>query len=380
MPRVNRFQGADGKQDHRAVFTGSNDRAGFFPHSVLAVRGAWAHTLPMIRNLLLGGLAAVIPVAALTAEETAPAVNEIEARRQSVVDLENHIAQREQRLAEWSKDIVDLNARIEKRVDELVKLLAGLRDSEDSRRRVTEIKKDAIEGLQRGIDLYVEKRKEIREMVRTGSDEALGDLGKIDQHIIKRVDQIAELAKSIPTHQDVDKYESDGGSYRSYWGGYHESTQVSEEWKQNRRDASASDVQRKQITEALKKGIERIEDRRRSLKSQLGQKGLTESAKLLYQTELGQADAYQDHLESQLREIVAGGGAGGGRAVGLEQAQDIENMIGDARMDLREDVARLFRSYDQFVRGRHYIEGLKENLAARKEWLEKNDPNQAGSP
>jgi chromosome segregation ATPase len=334
----------------------------------------------MIRNLLLGGLAAVMPVAALTAEETAPAANEIEARRQSVVDLEKHIAQREQRLAEWSKDIVDLNARIEKRVDELVKLLAGLRDSEDSRRRVTQVKKDAIEGLQRGIDLYIQKRKEIREMVRTGSDEALGDLGKIDQHIIKRVDQIAELTKSIPTHQDVDKYESDGGSYRSYWGGYHESTQVSEEWKQNRRDASASDLQRKQITEALKKGIERIEDRRRSLKTQLGQKGLTESAKSLYQTELGQADAYQDHLEAQLREIVAGGDAGGGRAVGLEQAQDIENMIEDARMDLREDVSRLFRSYDQFVRGRHYIEGLKENLTARKAWLEENDPKKPGSP
>jgi|GEM_PF-6128906 len=42
------------------------------------------------------------------------------------------------------------------------------------------------------------------------------------------------------------------------------------------------------------------------------------------------------------------------------------------KQDLREDVSRLFRSYDLFVRGRAYLEDLKENLAARNEWLEKN--------
>jgi hypothetical protein len=332
----------------------------------------------MIRNLLIGGMAVVIPVTGLIAEEAAPAaVADIEARRQSVVDLENHIAQREQRLAEWGKDIVELNARIEKRVDELVNLLAGLRDSQDSRRRVTQIKKEAIEGLQKGIERYKAKRKEIREMVRTGGEEALGDLGKIDEHIIKRIDQIAELTKSIPAHEDVEKYESDGGSY---WNGYYDGGRVSEEWKQNRRDSSASDLQRKQTAEALEKAIKRLEERRRSLKSQLAEGGLTDAAKTLYTAELGQIDAYQDHLQSLQGDVLAGGGAGGGKAVGLEQAQDIENMIEDARTDLREDAARLFRSYDQFVRGRHYLADLKKNLAARKAWLQENDPQKKGSP
>ena len=331
----------------------------------------------MIRNLLIGGLTIVIPVTGLIAEETAAAVNDIEARRQSVVDLEKHIAQREQRLSEWGKDIVELNTRIENRVDELVKLLAGLRDSQDSRRKVTQIKKEAIEALQKGIERYKSKRKEIREMVRTGSGEALGDLGKIDEHIIKRVDQIAELTKSIPAHEDVEKYESDGGSY---WNGYYDGGRVSEEWKQNRRDASASDLQRKQTAEALEKAIKRLEDRRKSLKSQLAEGGLSDAAKTLYTAELGQVDAYKDHLESLQGEVVASGGAAGGRPVGLDQAQDIENMIEDARTDLREDAARLFRSYDQFVRGRHYLEDLKKNLAARKAWLQENDPQKTGSP
>jgi hypothetical protein len=47
-------------------------------------------------------------------------------------------------------------------------------------------------------------------------------------------------------------------------------------------------------------------------------------------------------------------------------------LIEDARKDLREDVASLFRAYDQYAKGRAYFEELKANLAARKEWLEKN--------
>jgi uncharacterized coiled-coil protein SlyX len=306
----------------------------------------------------------------LRAQEAAPTVADLEARKQSVIDLETHIAQREQRLTEWGQDVVSLSARIDKRVDELVTLLSGLRDSEESKRNVTQMKKEAIEGLQRGITLYTQKRREIREMVRTGSDEAIGDLSKIDAKIIKQIDQIAELTKSIPTHQDVDKYENDGGAY---WDGYYsENTRISDEWRQNRRDTHAADLQRKHTAEALEKAIERIKERRRALNGKLKDGEITASEKTLYTTELGQADAYEEHLKSQLREVTEGGDPGGGRAIGRDQANDIENMLEDARKDLREDAARLFRTYDQFVRGRHYLAELKETLAARKDWLKKH--------
>lgn len=295
---------------------------------------------------------------------------EIAARRESVTTLEAHIAQREARLAEWAKDIVELDARIEKRVDELVKMLAGLRDSEESRSKVTQIKKDAIEGLKRGIELYTRKRKEIRELVRTGGTSAAGDLGKFDERIIKRVDQIAELTKSIPTHQDVAKYESDGGSY---WNGYYyESSRISEEWKQNRRDDSRANQVRDETSKALRETLDRLDQRRRSLKDLLANRNLTPAAKDLYNSELGQIDAYEDHLNAQLRDITTASGGGATQAVGRDQAHDIESLIDDARKDLREDVARLFRSYDQFVKGRAYLAGLNENLAARKKWLEEN--------
>jgi len=326
----------------------------------------------MTRTLLLGVMAALIPSTGWTAEEN-PATD-LDARKASVANLENHIAQREARLAEWGRDIVELDARIEKRVDGLVTMLAGLRDSQESRTQVTQIKKEAIEGLYRGIDLYVKKRKEIRELVRTGDEAALGDLGKFDQRIIKRVDQIAELTKSIPSHTDVDKYEDAGGSY---WNGYYrENTRISEEWRQNRRDTVQSNQQREDTAKSLREALDRLDQRRRSLKDLLANRDLTDSARQLYNTELGQIGAYEDHLNTQLRDVTAGTG-GGGQAIGSQQAHDLEALISDARVDLREDVARLFRSYDQFVRGRAYLEGLKANLAERQAWLEKNA---AGKP
>ncbi|HSP42579.1 MAG TPA: hypothetical protein VLO11_06900 [Luteolibacter sp.] len=330
----------------------------------------------MDQKLLIGGISIVVSLGALPAQEPEKPID-IKARKESVANLEMHIAQRETRLAEWAKDIQVLDTRIEKRVDELVKMLAGMRDSQESRTKVTQLKKEAIEGLKRGIQMYVQKRKQVRELARTGDTAATGDLGKFDVRIVKRVDQIAELTKSIPTHHDVAKYESDGGG--EYWNGYYyESTRISEDWKQNRRDATGADQVRDETTKALRETLERLDQRRRSLADLLANRNITPAARQLYMTELGQIDAYQDHLNAQLREITVGTAAVG-QAVGRDEAHDIEGLIDDARKDLREDVARLFQSYDRFVKGRAYIEGLKENLAARKAWLEKNAPTETNA-
>jgi len=213
-------------------------------------------------------------------------------------------------------------------------------------------------------------------LIKKGDGSALADLDKFDDRITRRVDQIAELTKSIPTHQDVDKYESAGGSY---WNGYYtENSRISEEWKQNRRDSTQSDKVRGDVEKALRESLERLDQRRRSLNDLLANRDITPAAKQLYTTELGQIGAYEEHLNLELLDVTthvkAAADDKGEGAVGMDQAHDIETLIEDSRADLREDVSRLFRSYDQFVKGRAYLDGLKKNLAERKEWLEKNDP------
>ena len=256
-------------------------------------------------------------------------------------------------------------------MDELVKMLADMRDSQDSKRKVSQIKREAIEGLRRGIDLYVAKRKEMREQVRAGDEAALGDLGKFDQRIFKRVDQIVELSKSFPAHKDVEKYEASGGDY---WNGYYyENTRISDDWKQNRRDNTQGKVTRDETTKTIREGLERLDQRRRSLKDLLANRNLTGIRPQTLHPGNGPDRCL--HGASQLGTAwkqASPSGGGATRMPSLDEAIDIEQLLNDARKDLREDVSNLFRLYDEFDGARLRLNEMKENLAARKAWLEKN--------
>jgi chromosome segregation ATPase len=311
----------------------------------------------------------------LTSLHLAPAdpapIMDLEARRASVVNLEAQIAQREARLAEVGEDIRTLDGRIEKRIDSVVKLLADTRDSQDSKTRISQIKQDAITSLRRAIDVYVNKRKEVAERVKKGDDSALGDLEKFDSRISTRIAQIVELSKSFPAHEDVKKYESEGGDY--WHGYYYENTRISEEWKQSRRDDSQAKVQRDEITAAIQGGIERLDQRRRSLKDMLDNRNPSESARKLYNQELGQIDAQIENLKSQLVEVSFPTGTAT-RTPSLDEAVDMGHLLDDARKDLRADVSALFQLYDSYDKERFRVTEMKENLAARRKWLEVNAP------
>ena len=169
---------------------------------------------------------------------------DMEARRQSVVNLTRHIEQRETRLDELRDDLKRLDARIEKRVDELVNMLGEIHDSNESKIRVSQIKMRAINGLRRWIKTYKSRRAVILESLRQNSahlpkDQLANDIDAFDKRIEKRVSQIMKLSESMGDYQEVKKYESAGGSY---WNGYyHESTRISDDWKKNRRQTVMSD-------------------------------------------------------------------------------------------------------------------------------------------
>lgn len=318
-------------------------------------------------------LAALLVSTGVSAAQTTPApVIDLDDRRESVVNLESQIALREIRLEELRQDIVTLDGRIEKRVDSLVKLLADTRDSQNSKTKVSKIKKEAILGLRHSIEMYVSKRKEIAASVKAGNEAALGDLSKFDNRIATRVNQIVELTKSFPGHEDVKKYEADGSD--SYWRGYyHENSRISEEWKQNRRDASQAKTQRDEVVKALNEGIERLDQRRRSLQDMLDNRNPSASARKLYNEELGQIAAQSENLKEQLAEMAMPS-YGALRTPSLDEAINLEQLLDDTRKDLRNNVSNLFHDYDNYSRERARQNEMKENLQARKEWLEKNAP------
>ncbi len=293
-----------------------------------------------------------------------------EVRKLSVTSLETHIAKREQRLAELGRDIVELDTRIEKRIDDLVKMIAELPESTEGNAATNQIRKDAVAALNRGIAAYSAKRKEVGENLPSGDTKAGEDLGKFDDRIHKRVDQIAELTKSIPTQLDTGAPDCEGASY---WNGFFFETNRLLEESRKKGDAAATAGAGEKAVKTTKSGLANIEKRRASLHALLTKRKVTDSAKQLYTRELGKLDANENHLRENLRDLTMAA-TKDGQPVSLDPVHDLGQILSDARGDLREDTSHLFRTYDQFARGRTYVDQLKAELAARKKWIENNKP------
>ena len=316
------------------------------------------------------------------------AVIDMAARRQSVVDLKKHIEMREQRLKEIATDIRALDDRTEKRIDLVVDTLKNIKDSNDTKTRINMLKGEVIEGLRKAISIYQTKRRDIFERLRTDksvSVQALtGDLEKFDARTQKRIDQILELAKSMPARENVDKFESDGGSYMNGW--YSESTRISDEWKQNRRQGIATEKSLREIREALEKAISTLESRIASTRDLLKNRKLTDAEREIQKQELGRMDAQLEARRQELLELTVPASKTAAKAPDTSASEDpasgnpfssagkddvthLQNMLEDARKDISADFWTVLRQYGEAVRERDKILAMKENLEAREKWL-----------
>lgn len=300
---------------------------------------------------------------------------DLEARRESVTTLKQHLAMREERLAEVAAEIRERGEATDKKIGRIVDMLTSLKDSQSSKRRVSDIKGEAIVGLRKMLEVYKRERNAIVQKIRGDNSVAvealLKDLDNIDKLGEKRVGQILEIVKSMPGGEDVAKYEQDS-SY-DYNGVAYENSRISEEWRQNRRDKVESEKERREAQDALKKAIEDLERRRDSLKTQLAGGKLNATEKELFEQELGHVSVLVDVRKSQLLSVAAPSAAAE-NAASKGEADDLRALFNDARKDIAEDFAKTVRLYQSASTERDKIQAVKENLAAREKWLQENDP------
>ena len=76
------------------------------------------------------------------------------------------------------------------------------------------------------------------------------------------------------------------------------------------------------MTTAIKEGIARLDQRRRSLQDMLDNRNPSESARKLYTQEIGQIDAQMENLNAQLGEMAMSTG-GATREPSLDEAIDL---------------------------------------------------------
>lgn len=321
------------------------------------------------------------PFSQVRAQETATAlpVAEIEARRKSVATLESHITQRTARLGEIVTDIRALDDRVEDGVDEIVRMLKELKDSEESKVSIALVKADVISGLRKTIEFYRTHRDTIREQLRTGKSdlpkETLEkDLAIFDARIEKRVTQIMELAKTFTDPKELEKYEVT--STASWFGWTIENEEISKAWKQNRRESRHTDSAKEAVSKGLKESINHLEQRNAYLTEKLKSPHLPDVERDFYQTEIAQNNTLIAHRDEQLYEFSSGS-APETQAVDQGKAHDLDQLVQSARNDLREDFFAIFRKYAELNRARAELKQLDDNLAARRQWLQDYDKREA---
>lgn len=325
--------------------------------------------------------AAALPVV-LSAQNVIPALSpeELAARRQSVVNLEAHIAQRGQRVGAIIADIRALDDRVETGVDQIVKTMSGVKDSESSKVRISQIKADVMTGLKRTIDYYNTHRDSIREQLRTGKTalpkETLEkDLAILDGRVDKRVKQIAEIAKSFPDPKELEKYETT--AVAGWDGGWYANEEISEAWKQNRRDSRHTGEARNAFTRAMNDAIDHLRQRNAYLAGKLQSPDVPEAEKNYYRSEISRNEAIVGQRTNELQHFASGGSTAA-VPVMPDQAHDLDQLVQSSRNDLREDFFAIFRKYAELNRARSELKQLQDNLAARKEWLANYDAQHPG--
>jgi len=276
--------------------------------------------------------------------------------------LQSWVAIRQQRVGLLRDEIKQADARIESRLDVIIDSLKTVADSKDSRTKVARMKEETGQRLAKTISYYDQKRAALKEELRTPrlqltADEKRKMIALFDARIEKRAQQIIALNKSMPSHEDHERYRAVGS------GWYGTEYERNAEFEQNRRMTTHTNTQRDAIARQLDASIARLDVQSRSLKAQFA--GATDplSRKTLTE-EQAKTDALIAARRQQKLEILKPS-ASATHTVALKEALDMDKALQTAVNDLRRDITTLFERYNTFLNELSTLHATEAALAAR---------------
>ncbi|MGB6220047.1 hypothetical protein [Haloferula sp.] len=335
-----------------------------------------------MKTILNSGLVLVLAMASLGAEETQESQIDLEARKATIPIVEERVKERENQVSKIAHDILGLHQQLDEKLESVVEHLSGIKDSERSGYRVGKLKMAAIEQLQNTIDTFRTKRAALvaeLQSGRTGLSPEMVDaeVEHLDSHVEKHIAQMLKLSKSFTQDENVQKFETVGGGgyYDSGYGWYEDTVEITDEWKQNRRDRSMDRKQRDAVVGALKESIEHCEGRVGALRDNLKRGRLSEAEREVVQQELdshlGMLKTRREQVDGLL--IVEDPNT---VEVSRDVARDMEEALGDLVDDMQRDLRLIVLKHSQLNREQSKLQALKENLEARKAWIEEYEESE----
>lgn len=260
--------------------------------------------------------------------------------------LKSWVAIRQQRVDLLRDEVKQTDARIEARLDTIVGALTTISDSKDSQTKVARMKEDTGKRLGKTVAYYDQKRAALKEELRNPrlqltAEEKQKFIAAFDAKIEKRVQQILALNKSMPSHEDHEKYRATGGGW---WGTQYERNA---EYEQNARMTTKTNQQREAIVKQLDVSIARLDTQSRTLKTQIAATADPVQRKAL-NDELAKTDGLIAERRRQRVETLESPGVAV-HQVALKQALDMDKAMQTAINDLRRDFNLLFERYNTFL-------------------------------
>jgi hypothetical protein len=242
---------------------------------------------------------------------------------------------------------------MEERIDSLVEALRMIGDSKDSKTKVARMKERTIAGLKRSLSYYQNKRAAMQEELRRPTWRLTEEQKKkaitvFDQRMEKRVAQILELQKSLPTEKEYERYQATGSGW---WGTDYK---MSEDYKQNLRVSSVTNTQRREIEAGLRKSIDRLEQQNRTLR-----------ANGAPAEEIGKNEALIAERRGQLKTALAPVETPT-RQIGGKEAADLDKALNTAVADLQRDFNTLFARYHSLIQELSAANSTRDAIVAAK--------------
>ena len=260
-------------------------------------------------------------------------------------------------------EIKTIDSRIEARGDALLDSLRSIGDSKDSRSKVARMKEETIEALRRNIQSYRSKRATLKEELRRPTLNLTGEekkrmIAAFNARIEKRVTQIIELLKSLPTHKDYERYKREGSS----WAG--PVYAVNEDYVQNQQLVTITNRLRQEIVAGLRKSIARLQQDNRTLMAELNAAPNFLSPKDLT-GEMAKNEALITERRDQITTVLSFTSTPT-RKVSQREAIDFDKERNNTVAELRRDFDSLFARYNNLIPDLARINTTRAAIAAAK--------------
>jgi hypothetical protein len=301
-------------------------------------------------------------------------------RQRIVALMEGRIVARDQRVVELANEIRSVHHRLNAKLNRLVDKLSKIEDSPDSGFRLGKAKLEVIDGLKKATEEFVAQREALEKGLRAGSElRSVEDVHAEIDHLNAEADnhlaQMVKLSLSFARDENVSKYERVGGSgyYTGGYGWFGEPVEVSDEWRQNRRNRTMDQKQRKEVSGVLDRAIERCEENIQRAESALENGNPSSEEKEILQAEI---DVHRSMLKTRQaqKDDLLFESQPETTEVGRDLARELEKAVEDELGKVQEDIRKVVLGHRQLREEQAKIAEMESLLADRKAWLEEHRP------